>query len=145
MPHELIAKLPEVGHRPVGEPCAFRAHNGLSRNVGRHVDVLAGSLPPHTRLFTAICKDLRFPRITPFLGADFALSLRSPGAALEPASGDCVLALADTGGITFKRLIRDGGRILLRPLNPVYTVQQVADLKTYGVLRRLVVTRDFRR
>jgi SOS-response transcriptional repressor LexA len=56
-----------------------------------------------------------------------------------------VLALADTGGITFKRLICDAGRTFLRPLNPMYTVQQVTDLKTYGVLRRLVVTRDFRR
>ncbi|WP_298136082.1 S24 family peptidase [Acidiferrobacter sp.] len=64
---------------------------------------------------------------------------------LEPRSGDYVLAVTDTGGVTFKRLIQDGGRTFLRPLNPVYTVQQVADLKTYGVLRRLVVTRDFRR
>jgi SOS-response transcriptional repressor LexA len=64
---------------------------------------------------------------------------------LKPLSGDYVLALADTGGITFKRLICDAGRTFLRPLNPMYTVQQVADLKTYGVLRRLTVTRDFRR
>ena len=64
---------------------------------------------------------------------------------LEPLSGDYVLALTDTGGVTFKRLILDGGRTFLRPLNPAYAVQQVADLKAYGVLRRLVVTRDFRR
>ena len=64
---------------------------------------------------------------------------------LEPASGDYVLAVTDTGDLTFKRLIRDGGRIFLRPLNPVYAVHQVARLETYGVLRRLVVTRDFRR
>ena len=63
---------------------------------------------------------------------------------LEPRSGDYVLAVTDTGGVTFKRLIQDGGQTFLRPLNPVYTVQRVADLKTYGVLRRLVVTRDFR-
>jgi SOS-response transcriptional repressor LexA len=56
-----------------------------------------------------------------------------------------VLALADTGGITFKRLICDAGRTFLRPLNPMYTMQQVTDIKAYGVLRRLTVARDFRR
>lgn len=64
---------------------------------------------------------------------------------IEALSGDYVLAATDTGDLTFKRLIRDGGRIFLRPLNPVYTIQQVTDLKTYGIVRRLVVTRDFRR
>ena len=58
---------------------------------------------------------------------------------------DYVPALADTGGVTFKRLICDGSRTFLRPLNPMYTVQQVTEIKAYGVLRRLVVTRDFRR
>ncbi|MHB1609461.1 hypothetical protein [Acidiferrobacter thiooxydans] len=48
-------------------------------------------------------------------------------------------------GFPSKRLILNGGRTFLRPLNPAYAVQQVADLKAYGVLRRLVVTRDFRR
>ena len=60
-------------------------------------------------------------------------------------SGDYVLARTDTGEITFKRLIRDGGRTFLRPLNPHYPVRQVVDVRTYGVVKRLMVIRDFRR
>ena len=60
-------------------------------------------------------------------------------------SGDYVLARTETGDLTFKRLIRDGGRIFLRPLNPHYPVQQVVDIHTYGVVKRLTVIRDFRR
>ena len=104
----------------------------------RRVDVLVGGLPHETRLFTAVRLDLRLPQT-------MRLCDVLPGAAVGPASGDYVLALADTGGITFKRLICDAGRTFLRPLNPMYTVQQVTHLKTYGVLRRLVVTRDFLR
>jgi len=60
-------------------------------------------------------------------------------------SGDYVLARTDTGEITFKRLIRDGGRTFLRPLSPHYPVQQVVDVRTCGVVKRLMVTRDFSR
>ena len=60
-------------------------------------------------------------------------------------SGDYMLARTDTGEITFKRLIRDGGRTFLRPLNPHYPVQQVVDVHTYGVVKRLMVIRDFSR
>lgn len=100
---------------------------------------LSVACPTKRELFTAARLDLRLPQ-TP--RPCYVL----PGATVGPASGDYVLALADTGKITFKRLICDAGRTFLRPLNPMYTVQQVADLKTYGVLRRLVaVTRDFKR
>ncbi len=64
---------------------------------------------------------------------------------LTPVSGSHVLARTDTGEITFKRLILDGGRTFLRPLNTHYPVQQVADVRTYGVVKRLVVVRDFGR
>ena len=83
----------------------------------------------------------------PPAGLPVLIAPRAALSILEPRSGDYVLAVTDTGGVTFKRLIQDGGQTFLRmrPLNPVYTVQRVPDLKTYGVLRRLVVTRDFKR
>ena len=61
--------------------------------------------PHETGLFTATRPDLRLG-----LRARYAL----PGAAVEPLSGDYVLAVTGTGDLTFKRLISDDGRILLR-------------------------------
>lgn len=64
---------------------------------------------------------------------------------MTPVSGGHVLARTDTGEITFKRLILDGGWTFLRPLNTHYPVQQVVDVQTYGVVKRLVVIRDLSR
>ncbi len=63
----------------------------------------------------------------------------------RPPIRNHVLAFSDTRDLPYKRRVRDGGTTFLRPMNPVYPLQHVTHLKTNGVVRRLVVTRDFTR
>lgn len=68
--------------------------------------VLAGGLPPRNGVIHG-----HPPGPTP---RTTRLRYALPGAAVEPLSGDYVLAVTGTGDLTFKRLISDDGRILLR-------------------------------
>ena len=56
----------------------------------------------------------------------------------EAASGDYVVAKINHEEATFKQLIKDGGRVYLRPLNSAYPVINVPEDKAFRIIGRVV-------
>ena len=52
----------------------------------------------------------------------------------EARPGDYVIAKNGDGEATFKQLIKDGGELMLKPLNPRYPIRPLGDAKIIGVV-----------
>jgi len=61
---------------------------------------------------------------------------------LSPRPGDYVIALNADNETTFKQLIKDGGDLLLKPLNPRYPIKPLGTAQVIGVVREF--TKRFR-
>lgn len=61
---------------------------------------------------------------------------------MDPEIGDYVIAKNDNEEATFKKLVKDGGVMYLKPLNPAYPVFPLDGYQIIGVVRG--VTRTFR-
>lgn len=54
---------------------------------------------------------------------------------MEAQPGDYVIVLNDANQTTFKQLVRDGGDLLLKPLNTRYPIKPLGKAKIIGVVR----------
>lgn len=54
---------------------------------------------------------------------------------LDPEPGDYVIALNTVDETTFKRLVKEGGDLYLKPLNPRYPIKPLDGAKIIGVVR----------
>jgi len=61
---------------------------------------------------------------------------------LPAVPGDYVIALNSKNESTFKQLIKDGGDLLLKPMNPRYPIKPLGDARVIGVVREF--TKRFR-
>jgi len=61
---------------------------------------------------------------------------------MQPLPGDYVIALNSDNETTFKQLIKDGGELFLKPLNPRYPIRPLGIARVIGVVREF--TKRFR-
>jgi SOS-response transcriptional repressor LexA len=61
---------------------------------------------------------------------------------LQPLPGDYVIALDSENETTFKQLVKDGGELFLKPLNPRYPIRPLGSATVIGVVREF--TKRFR-
>ena len=61
---------------------------------------------------------------------------------MDALPGDYVIALNEANETTFKQLIKDGGDLYLKPLNPRYPIKPLGNAVVIGVVREL--TKRFR-
>ena len=61
---------------------------------------------------------------------------------LQALPGDYVIALNSENETTFKQLVKDGGELLLKPLNPRYPIRPLGSARVIGVVREF--TKRFR-
>lgn len=61
---------------------------------------------------------------------------------MEAISGDYVIVLNEANQTTFKQLVKDGGELLLKPLNTRYPIKPLGKAQVIGVVREF--TKRFR-
>ena len=60
----------------------------------------------------------------------------------EARPGHFVIVKNGDGEATFKQLIKDGGELMLKPLNPRYPIRPLGDAKIIGVVVQSIENYD---